>query len=83
MPFGQGNNGVSHRPQENSTVTVWTMASSGSNGLEDVFLLTICIDHIVRIWSGGKVAVKGEDEWADRVLRFAYNGVRGDNDVDV
>ena len=39
------------------------------------------IDHILRIWSGGKVAVKGE--WADRVLRFAHNGVRGDNDVDV
>ncbi len=38
-------------------------------------------DHIVRIWSGGKVAVKGE--WTGRVLRFAYNGVRGDNDVEV
>ena len=35
-PIGQGNNGVSHRPQD---CTARTMASSGPSGLEGVFLI--------------------------------------------
>ncbi len=54
------------------------MASSGPKGLEDVFLLTIFY-----VYGLVGIVVEVGEEWADRGLRFAHNGVRGDNDVEV